>query len=176
MSFKSKFLSAITASFAVAAFSTFAAAQETPRAAEKTDGQKAEKMERKGFAKHGERGMRMGGGMHGLRGIELSDVQKEQLRKIHEANRPNDAARQELRTLAQAKRDGTITADQQERMRTLRSEARAKGQAVRLQIEAILTPEQRQQIETRKVEMEKKRQERREQRRQKTTTPTTNDN
>ncbi len=181
MSLKSKLFSVVTASFTVAAFATFASAQETAPVTPTTDARKAEKMERKDFGKHGERGGGMHGkrhgGMHALRGIELTDAQKEQLRKIHEANRPNETTRQELKTLAMAKRDGTITAEQQERMKTLRLQAHEKGEAVRLQIEGILTAEQRQQLETRKLEMRKKMEERRQLRQQKPTTPEkTNDN
>jgi Spy/CpxP family protein refolding chaperone len=134
-------------------------------------------MHRKGFGGPGEhrKGMRgdkrRGGRMMGLRGIELTDAQKEQIRVIHEANRPDESTKQELRTIAQAKRDGTITADQKERMKSLRADARQKGEAVRLQIEAILTPEQRQQIEARKLEMQKKMQERRQQRQERKTAP-----
>ena len=178
MSLRTKLFSAITASFAVAAFTTFASAQETPPATEKTDIQKVEKMEQKGFGRHG-KGMRGGkhGGMRGLMGIELTDAQKEQMRKVHEANKPDDATRQELKTLMQAKRDGTITAEQQERAKTLKSQAREKHEAVRLQIEGILTAEQRQQLETRKQEMRQKMQERRQMRQAKPTTPEkTNDN
>ncbi|MEO7674704.1 MAG: hypothetical protein ABIU09_11590, partial [Pyrinomonadaceae bacterium] len=84
---------------------------------------------------------------------------------------------QELKTLKQAKRDGTITAEQQERAKALRSHAREKGEAVRLQIEGILTPQQRQQLETRKQEMRQKMQERRQMRQARPTTPEkTNDN
>ena len=169
MSLRTKLFSAITASFAVAVFTTFASAQETPPAIEKTDAQKVEKMEQKGFGRHGKR-MRGGkhGGMRGLMGIELTDAQKEKMKAIHEANRPDETTRQEMITFAKAKRDGTITAEQQERMKTLKSQAREKGEAVRLQVEAILTPEQRQQLETRKQEMRQKMQERRQ---QKPTTP-----
>lgn len=169
MSLKTKLFSAITASFALAAFAAFASAQETTTT-QKEDAQKAEKMERKGFGRHGEfgRGMREGRhrGMHRLFSIELTDAQKEQMRAIHEANRPDEATRQELRTLMQAKRDGTITAEQQEKFKALRLQAREKGEKIHQQMLAILTPEQRQQIETRKQEMRKRMEEHRQQRQQ----------
>ena len=175
MSFRTKLFSAITASAAVAALSTFAAAQDNPSATEKTETQKAEKMERKDFGRHGarERGMHgdKRGEMFGLRGIELTDAQKEQVRKIREANRPDEATWKEMKTLMEAKRSGTLTADQQERLKTLRSEHRRKSEALRSQIEAILTPEQRQQLETRKQEMRQKMQEHRQMHQQKGTAP-----
>ena len=108
-------------------------------------------MDRKGFGRHGEHGRGMRGDkgeMFGLRGIALTDVQKEQVRKIREANRPDESSWKEMRSLMDAKRAGTLTADQQERLKSLQVEQRQKGESVRAQIEAILTPEQRQQLET----------------------------
>lgn len=166
MSFKNKFFSVITLSAAVVAFSTFAAAQDTPT--KSTDSiQKQEKRERKGWGKRGEHGKGMRGGKHhgmmrGLRGLDLTDAQKEQLRVIHENNKPNEAVMQEMQAIRQAKRDGgTITPEQKERLRALRLQSREKGALIHQQVLAILTPEQRQQLETRKEEMRKKREERR---------------
>ena len=177
MSLKTKLFSAITASFAVAAFATFASAQETPAATEKADAQKLEKMERKGPRGHGEfgremRGDKHRGGMPGLRGIELTDAQKDQLRAIHEANRPDENTRQEMMTLMKAKRDGTLTAEQQEKFKAFRDQAREKGEKIHQQVLAILTPEQRQQIETRKQEMRKRMEGRRELQKQQRAQPT----
>ena len=168
MSFKTKFFSIITLSVAIVAFSTFASAQETTTASPDTI-QKHEKRERQAYDKRGEHGMRggkHGGMMRGLHGLDLTDVQKEQFRALHQANRPNDAIREEARTLVQAKRDGTITAEQTERLKALKMQAREKGQAIHQQVLAILTPEQRQQMETRKEEMRKKMEERRQLRQQ----------
>ena len=94
MSLKSKFSSAITLAIGIVAFATFGMAQETAPAP-KDDSQKLEKRER-GFGRHGERGKRGGkfgrhggmrGGMFGLRGIELTDAQKDQIRQIEEMSR-----------------------------------------------------------------------------------------
>lgn len=178
MSLRTKLFSAITALFAVAAFATFASAQETPAAPERPNAPKVERPEREGPGRHGEfgRGMRGDkhrGGMQGLMDIELTDAQKQQLRQIHEANRPDETTRQEMKTLMDAKRAGTLTAEQKERFKTLRVEGREKGEKVHQQVLAILTPEQRQQLETRKQEMRKKMEERRELRQQKPATPET---
>ena len=169
MSLKTRFFSIAALAIATATFSTFVAAQETTTTTQEGV-QKQEKHERKGYGRRGglDKGMRGGkhGGMRGLRGIELTDAQKEQFRALHEANRPNDAIRQEMKTIAQARHDGTLTPEQTERLEALRSQAREKGEGIRAQIDAILTPAQRQQMEANKEEMRKKMQERRELRKQ----------
>lgn len=180
MSFKSRFFSLITLSVATAAFATFASAQETTTTTPDNI-QKQEKRERKAFGKYGKGmhgGKRGGMMMRGLRGIDLTDAQKEQLRVIHENNKPNETVMQEMQAIRQAKRDGgTITPEQKERLKVLRMQAREKGEAVHQQVLAILTPEQRQQMETRKEEMRKKMEERRELRKQnKSTTEKPTDN
>ena len=184
MSFKNKFFSALTMAFALFAFSTFVSAQETT----KTDSDNTQKQEKrewrkgkrdgmgKGFRRGGD-GMR-GGMLRGLRDLNLTDAQKTQIRTIMEANRPDQATMEEFKTLHQAKRDGTITAEQTERLKTLRGQSREKGQAVHQQILAILTPEQLQQLEAKKAEMKQKREERKQQRREKRqeTLPESKDN
>jgi Spy/CpxP family protein refolding chaperone len=68
----------------------------------------------------------------------------------------------QMHTLMEAKRDGTITPEQQEQLKTLRQQGKEKAQSIHQQIQAILTPEQIAQIEKNKQE----RKERWEQRRQ----------
>src|SRR5439155_4002597 len=79
-------------------------------------------------------------------GITLTDDQKAQIRKIHEANKPDAAAFEELRTIMEARRSGTLTDAQKSRVKELREQQAAKAKAVHEQIEAILTPEQKAQI------------------------------
>jgi periplasmic protein CpxP/Spy len=167
MSFKNKLFSALTMAFALFAFSTFVSAQETPKT-DSDNTQKQEKREwRKGKRDGMGKGFRRGGGfMRELRGIELTDAQKEQIRTIMEANRPDQKVMEEFKTLHQAKRDGTLTAEQQERLKTLKQQAFDKQQAVHSQVLAILTPEQRQQVEQKKAEMKQRREERRQQRKE----------
>jgi Spy/CpxP family protein refolding chaperone len=175
MSLKNKFFSALTMAFALAAFSTFAAAQETT----KTDSDNTQKREwRKGKRDGMGKGFRRGGGgmMRGLRDLNLTDAQKTQIRTIMEANRPDQTAFEEMRTLRQAKRDGSLTAEQQERLKTLRQQSKEKGQALQTQILAVLTPEQLQQLEAKKAEMKQKREERKQLRQQNRQTPQTEDN
>jgi Spy/CpxP family protein refolding chaperone len=175
MSLKNKFFSALTMAFALAAFSTFAAAQETT----KTDSDNTQKREwRKGKRDGDGKGFRRGGGgmmLRGLRDLNLTDAQKTQIRTIMEANRPDQTAFEEMKTLRQAKRDGSLTAEQQERLKTLRQQSREKGQALHAQILAVLTPEQLQQLEAKKAEMKQKREERKQMRQQNRQTPQTED-
>src|SRR5687768_9473177 len=153
MSLKTKFFAGI---FAVSAFAVAGYAQDT-----KVEGKTGEaKIERK--RDRAGRGM-FGGGFgrlgRGLFGVELTDAQKAEVRRILEANKPNRAALQEVRTLARAKWEGTLTADQQARLDTLRAETKAKAKSVHEQLLAVLTPEQKTQLEQRKQEMRTKMQE-----------------
>jgi Spy/CpxP family protein refolding chaperone len=92
-------------------------------------------------------------------------------------NRPDEATMTELRTLREAKKAGTLTAEQTERMKSLREQSQAKFESIHQQVLAILTPEQRQQFETRKEEMKKRMIERRELRKEaKPTTDKPTDN
>ena len=172
MSLKNRFFTGITLAAAVGAFATFASAQEATAPQEGVS--KQERRERGDFKGGFGKGMRGGnhGGMRGLRGIELTDTQKEQLRAIHDANRPDDATRQEIRTLMLARREGTLTADQQERLQTLKQQGREKAEAVQQQVLAILTPEQLQQLEQKKQEMKQRREQRRQMREQNKTQST----
>ena len=156
MSIKNKLISTLALSGAVLAFSAAVSAQEAaPSTMEKT-----EKVYKRGG--HGDK-QKMGGrhrmgGRRGMmmRGIELSESQKAQLKAIHEANKPSESAMNEMRELRMVKRAGTLTADQQTRFAALKAERKAKHTAVKAQIDSILTADQKQQIETRKVEMKQK--------------------
>ena len=166
MSFKNKFFSVLTLAAGVVVFSTAALAQDTTTVTPTTP-DKAESREKGGRedfgGKHGD-GMRM------FRDLNLTEAQKTQIKSIREANKPNPETMQELRTLAQAKHDGTITADQQARLQTLRTQAHEKGQSAHEQIEGVLTAEQKAQIKQRRQEMKQKGEERRENRKDKPAT------
>lgn len=182
MSLKNKILTTATLALAVGAFSTFASAQTSDGTSENGTVQKQERREGRRFGKRGGsgegmRGDKRGGGkfgMRGLRGLNLTDAQKEQVRNIMETNRTvNQSAREEFRTLRQAKRDGTLNATQQARLTALKEQMRQNAEATKTRIEAILTPEQRTQLEQQKEEMQKRRQERRQQRRENRQAPVT---
>jgi periplasmic protein CpxP/Spy len=184
MSLKFRFISTLTVAGAIAAFSTFSAAQDTKTETPSTTPDKVEKPfkgHRGGFGKFGGKGFggkHSGHGMRGfMRGIELTDVQKEQIKAIREANKPDQATMDEFRTLAKAKRDGSLTADQEARIKTLREQAQTKGKAVHEQIMNVFTAEQKAQIEQNKLQMkerhEQMKQKREELRKQKTDGATT---
>ncbi|MEP6703618.1 MAG: Spy/CpxP family protein refolding chaperone [Acidobacteriota bacterium] len=169
MSLKNKISSAITLAFAVGAFATFSVAQDAAKTQEDNNG----KMEHRGDHHRGMRGDKAGrhggmrGGMFGLRELNLTDAQKEQVRQIHEANKPSDAQMAEMRAFRESRKNGTgLTDAQREQMKAFREQMRTKHESVRSQILAILTPEQRTQLEAKKAEHEKSRGEFRQNRRE----------
>lgn len=174
MSLKNKILTTAALTLAVGAFSTFASAQAGDGASENGTVQKQERREGKRFGKRGGRGEGMFGdkrggkfGMRGLRGINLTDVQKEQVRNIMETNRTaNQSIFEEFRTLRQARRGGTLDATQQARLETLRGQMKQNAEVVKTQVEAILTPEQRTQLQQQREEIRRRHEERRQQRRE----------
>ncbi len=164
--------SVLTVAAATFAFSASGMAQGVSPSSPSTD-QVDNVYKKDGFGKRGHGGRhggqgRMGKEMRMLRGIELTAEQRTQLRTIMEANRPAPETRTEIRTLAIAKRDGTITAEQQERLTVLKQQGKAKALAVKEQVKAILTPEQKDQIEAKKAEMKQRMVERRQRRQQQT--------
>ena len=180
MSLKHKFISVFASALVVGATAVVASAQDQAPAV-KDGSPKAEKLERKGgFGRHGGfgRGMRGGDfrGARGLMGIQLTEAQKAQIKQIHDANRPDQATMDELKAIREARRAGTLTEDQKARAKALRDQMRTRAESVHQQVLALLTPEQLQQIETRKAEMQKRREERRqlrEQRRRQAAPPAT---
>ncbi len=182
MSLKSKFFSILTVAISVVAFSTFTIAQDDKTVTTTPDkAEKPMKGEGHGFGKRkfGGEGFR---GMHGRRGhgmmrmlhdINLTDAQKEQIHAIMQANKPDQTTMDEVRTLAMAKDDGTITTEQQARLTALKTQAREKAKSVHEQIMGLLTAEQKAQIETRKTEMKQRMEERKLKRQQKPAATTT---
>ncbi|MDM7921108.1 MAG: Spy/CpxP family protein refolding chaperone [Pyrinomonadaceae bacterium] len=171
MSFKSKLFSSLAMGAAVAVFAVAGSAQ-TPTEQKPEGGKKMEKRWGKGDGLG--KGMRGGKrGMHGgfgLRGIELTDAQKEQIKAIREANKPSEELRaqhqEQMKAFREARKAGTLTEEQKTQMKAFRDERMAKMQAMRAQIEAILTPEQKQQLEARKAERQQRMEQRRELRQQ----------
>ena len=140
------------------------ATQEGPRADAPRHGEGMRRGER-GGRRHGKRfGRGHRGGMRGLRELNLTDAQKQQIRAIHERSRDaNKAERDELRTLMQSRRQGgELTPEQQARAKELMQALRATHDAQRNEVLATLTPEQRAQIERAKSERKERRGERRE--------------
>lgn len=176
MSLRSKILPVLSLTLAVTAFSAFSSAQDTttaapaPAKAEKRFKGDREKMDRPAFGdRHGKRGHD-----DALRGITLTDDQKAKVKSIREANKPDQATMTELRTIREARKSGTaITAEQQTRMKEFREQSMAKMKAAHDQMLAILTPEQKAQIETRKVEMRQRFEDRKANRKSRPAAPAT---
>ena len=170
MAIRSKIFSSLTLVFAIGAFSVFATAQESTTAP--ADGTKIEKGDRKfgkrgGKMRRGMEGRRGGRGMRmgSLRGIELTDAQREQIRAIREANKANPAEFEQLKAIREARRNGgKISQEQRAQVREFRQARKAKMDQVQQQILNVLRPEQRTQLEARKAEMQKRREEFREKR------------
>lgn len=163
MSLLNKLFSGVTVAAAVFAFSTITMAQDgSGTAPAKEKAEKRVRAEGRGYHKgHGEGfGHKRGGMMRMLHGLNLTDAQKTQIKSIMDANKPDQTVRDEMKSLYEAKRNGTITAEQQARIDSLKEQAKANKQARRQQIEAILTPEQKAQLEQKKQEMKLRRQER----------------
>ena len=158
MSFSSKLF---TGAIAVSAFAFAVSAQD--RTAKPSGEAKGVLKERHHDGQRGPREGRMGrrGPGFELRGVNLTDAQKEQIRQIHEANKPNQALLDEMKSLHEARRNGALTDDQKARMKSLRDEAQAKMRSVHVQVLAVLTAEQKAQMEQRRTEMRQRMNERR---------------
>jgi Spy/CpxP family protein refolding chaperone len=112
--------------------------------------------------------------MRGLNQLNLTDAQKQQLKNLRQNNQANDAARNEMRELMQAKRSGgALTAEQETRLKDLRKQTKDDSEKQRQQVLAILTPEQRVQLAQIDLQRKEKAKERRQNQAQ---TPATNPN
>ncbi len=177
MSFKRKLISAATSALAVVAFTTFVLAQDTNKE-ENNSIQKQEMRERGGRSFGGKRGGRgMRGGKHGgdkmmlraLGQLNLSDAQREQIRGISETFKTStQTQREELRNLGMKKRDGIITADEQARFKEIKTQMKASSEQMHNSVLAVLTAEQKTQLEQMKEEMKERRMERRQNRQNQT--------
>lgn len=169
MSLRSKFLSGIAMATAIGAFTVAASAQQTTPQ-QPTDGQKQEK----GWGKHRRGGEGFGGMRHGggrpemmFHDLNLTDAQKAQIKSILDANKPSDTEMQQMRSLMETRRNGgTLTDDQKAQLKQFREQQQTKRKAVHEQLLAVLTPEQKQQLEQKQQEMRQRREERRQQRQQ----------
>jgi periplasmic protein CpxP/Spy len=156
MSLKNKFLTGIAMATAVGAFAVAASAQTTTTTPQ-TDGLKQER----GWGGHrkggeGRRGPRGGDAAFMFHDLNLTDAQKSQIKSILDANKPSDAEMQQIKSLQEARRSGTQLTDEQ----------KAQFQAIHQQILAILTPEQKQQLEQKQQERRQQMEQRRQQRQQ----------
>ena len=172
MSVKRKIISGIVSALAVVSFTTFVAAQDTSADKSQQDStqkqEKRERRERRGGKREGDRdgmrGGRRGGMMRGFRELNLTDAQKQQIHSIMEANKPDKSSFEAIRPLMEAKRNGTITNEQTEQLKAFRQQQKQKGEQVRAQVLAILTTEQKAQLEKQQQEWKQKREERKQNR------------
>lgn len=107
-------------------------------------GRMERKMERRG------RGLGPGGnfGPHVLGQLNLTDDQKKQVHAIvSQTFESNKATREQLRQLGEKRRQGTLSADDQARARTLHKEVRAAMGDTEKKIAAVLTAEQKAKVE-----------------------------
>jgi protein CpxP len=105
----------------------------------------------------------------GLRGVQLTDAQREQVRSIVESHRAEfQATGQALRDAHRAFAEATRAESIDEATVRTRATAVASAMAdeavlrskVRAEVHALLTPEQQQQLKERQAEMQKRQQER----------------
>ena len=147
------------------AFGVFAGAafgQDTTTTPKQDNVQKGDKFERHGQFGHrggpeGFRGGMRGGPMGMLRGIELTDAQKQQIHTILESNKPDQTTMDQMKAFHEARQKGTeLTAEQKEQLKAVREAQRAKAQSVHQQIMNVLTAEQKQQLEQRRKDREQR--------------------
>jgi Spy/CpxP family protein refolding chaperone len=157
MSFKHKFISAITLALAIGTFSTFVSAQDSTTNNQTDSTKKEGKFERRAGGMRGDKGMR--GGKHGDRmlmgafhRLNLTDAQKAQIKTIHESNKPSQEQLEEMRGLRQKKHDGSITEQEQARLKEIKTQSKANAQKTHTAVLAVLTAEQRTQLEQMKQE------------------------
>lgn len=178
MAFKRKLISGLTLSVALLGFNAVSAsAQDTNPNQDQM--QKQERRERRGFGKHqgfGKDGKHRGGDkmMRGLHRLNLTDAQKQQVKTLHENFRTaNQPLHQELRSLVEKKRDGVITEQEQSRLVELRTQLKDSAKKMHESVLAILTAEQRAQLEQFKAEGKRRKEERRQMRQNRGDAPKT---
>jgi len=95
------------------------------------------------------RGMRFGRApLAGLRELNLSDDQRQQVRAIMERNfESTKVVREELRTMGQKRFEGTLTLEEQARAKELHQQMAQSMQSAMTQVQGILTPEQKAKLE-----------------------------
>jgi Spy/CpxP family protein refolding chaperone len=128
-------------------FSGAALAQQTPQTSQNNNAtaparQRDPQMRR--MMRHG----RMRQGMAGLRQLNLSDQQRQQMRSIAQAQgQSTQTQRQELRQLMQKRRTGTLTPQDETRAKELRQQLMQSREGVHTQMLTVLTPEQKTQLD-----------------------------
>ncbi len=114
-----------------------------------------------GGGRHG--GGKQGFERHALRRLDLNDTQRQQLRAIEQRYAGDfKSQHQELRQLMEQRRQGTtLTPEQEARAQALRAEFRDRAEKMRAEMQAILTPEQRDQLKQSREQFKQRREQRR---------------
>ncbi len=108
-----------------------------------------------GFKGHGK-----GGQMAMLHGLNLTDAQKEQIRGIIQANKPDQANIDKIKSFREAKKEGTLpTPEQKAQMKAFRQQAQAKAKSVHEQMLNVLTADQKAQLDQQRQQMKERREE-----------------
>lgn len=109
-----------------------------------------------------------GPALRGLREIDLTDAQREQMRAMRERYKDaNRAEREELRALWRLRKEGTpLTPEQQARTRVLIDALSQTGRNIEREMMSVLTPEQQTRLQQMQEERRKLREERRRLRRE----------
>lgn len=165
MFLKGKILAAAATASATIVFSSFALAQDKPAVnqsqnppMQQTNGNYG----KKGNGKHAGHGSDKFL-MRGVEQLNLSGAQKQQTDAVFEKYRTafSSADRVEMRALAQKKRDGSIAPDEENRLKNIKRQFKTSSEQMRGEILAILTPEQKQQLQQAEAAMQNKADERR---------------
>ncbi len=154
-------------------FGVVAFAQQPQTPTTKPDGTlKRERLERRENLREGLDGMRRHGGREGfgsrgpgsgnlMRGIELSEQQRQQSRAIMQLRlESTKAQREELFKLREKRIAGTFSADDEARAKALHQEMRTAMEGARTEMQGILTAEQKARLEELQKERKAKHEER----------------
>ena len=158
--FKFNLVAVLILAFGVFAGAAFAQDTTTSPTPDKT--QRPDRPERHGKFRRGDGGPGFGGGMRGgpmgmLRGIDLTDDQKSQIKSIMDANKPDQATLDQMKALRDARKNGTtLTDDQKAQLRATRQAQGEKMKSIHEQIINVLTADQKAQLEKRRQEFEKR--------------------
>jgi protein CpxP len=173
---KFKFNVAVMLVLAFVVFAGAALAQDTTTTPNQDNTQKQDKFQRRGkFGRGGDREFRGNRGPEGMlrmfRDLNLTDAQKAQIKSILDANKPDQATLDQMKSMREARKNGTeLTADQKAQLKASRELQRSKMESLHQQILAVLTPEQKAQLDAKQKEREQRFQNRKQFRRQDKTT------
>ncbi len=156
-----KFKSLILSTAAILTFSSLSYSQVVSPT-ETQDSVKQETNEgKRGFKRNNKADKHRGrhqDGLKELRKLNLSEDQKARVKSIKESFKAKSAPnREEMKTLMIKKREGIITAEEQTRMKEMRSQMMESSKQIRDEIQTILTVEQKTQLEQMKSEMKERR-------------------